>query len=124
MRWLEALWRTRSGRVDYQVPHEYYSVVTQRLHRGLDRESARADVRRLLLWEPVPLDGRVTEGAWAIQDRFHCLWWDALIVSAASVARCGYLLTEDLQHAAQLGSVLVIDPFRRGPEDVLTSPGR
>jgi len=119
MRWLEALWRTRSGRVGYQVLHEYYSVVTQRLHPGLDRESARADIRRLLLWEPVPLDQRVAEGAWTIQDRFQCSWWDALIVSATKVAGCGYLLTEDLQHEAQLGSVLVVDPFRRQPEDVL-----
>ncbi len=63
--------------------------------------------------------GRVTEGAWAVQDRFQCSRWDALIVSAAKVAGCGYLLTEDLQHDARLGSVLVIDPFRRGPEDVL-----
>ncbi|MHB0978908.1 MAG: PIN domain-containing protein [Thermoleophilia bacterium] len=119
MQWLEALWRTRAGRVGYQVLHEYYSVVTQRLQPGLDRGTARADVRRLLLWEPLPLDQRVAEGAWAIQDRFQCSWRDALIVSAARVSGCGYLLSEDLQHEAQLGSVRVIDPFRSLPEDIV-----
>ncbi len=117
--WLEALWRARAGRVGYQVLHEFYSVVTQRLQPGLDRETARADVRRLLLWDPVPIDLRVTEGAWALQDRFQLSWWDALVVSAARVAGCEYLLTEDLQHETQLGSVLVVDPFRRAPETVL-----
>ncbi|MBU2601811.1 MAG: PIN domain-containing protein, partial [Actinobacteria bacterium] len=86
---------------------------------GLDCGTARADVRRLLLWEPVPLDQRIAEGAWAIQDRFQCSWWDALIMSAARVAGCGYLLSEDLQHDVQLGSVRVIDPFRLVPEDIV-----
>lgn len=40
-------------------------------------------------------------------------------MSAARVAGCGYLLSEDLQHEAQLGSVRVVDPFRSLPEDMV-----
>ena len=121
MRWLEALWASRAGRLSHQVLNEYYDVVTRRLQPGLDRATARADVRRLLVWDPVVVDRRVIEGAWTLQDRFQTSWWDALIVSAAREAGCGFLVSEDMQHDAQLGTVRVIDPFRARPEDVLVA---
>jgi hypothetical protein len=46
-RWLGYLWRSRTGRLSYQVLDEYYLVVTEKLKPGLDREQARADVRNL-----------------------------------------------------------------------------
>jgi predicted nucleic acid-binding protein len=41
---------------------------------------------------------------------------DALIVSAAQVADCRYLLTEDLQDAQIFGNLQVINPFHTAPE--------
>jgi predicted nucleic acid-binding protein len=69
----------------------------------------------LLTWSPLPVDVRVMEGAWFLQDRHQLSWWDALIVSAAQVADCHYLLTENLQEYQEFGKVLVINPFRRSP---------
>jgi predicted nucleic acid-binding protein len=57
-------------------------------------------------------DARVVEGAWRIQDRYKLSWWDALIVSAAQVSDCRYLLTEDLQESLSMGNIEVINPFR------------
>jgi predicted nucleic acid-binding protein len=117
--WMERLWATRKGRLSYQVLQEFYVAVTAKLRPGLDAQSARNDVRSLLAWHPVPVDARVVEGAWVIQDRYGLSWWDALIVAAAQVADCRFLLTEDLQDGEALGEVQVLDPFRHAPETVL-----
>ncbi|MBM4274973.1 MAG: PIN domain-containing protein [Deltaproteobacteria bacterium] len=113
MSWIAHLWNTRTGRLSFQVLQEFYVTVTEKLDPGLDRASARHDVLFLLTWNPLPVEGRVMEGAWFIQDRHRLSWWDSLIVSAAQVADCNYLLTEDLQEHQEFGKVLVINPFRQ-----------
>jgi predicted nucleic acid-binding protein len=115
-RWLRSLWSSREGRVSAQVLNEYYVVVTEKLDPGLSREQARADVRNLSAWAPVPTDRVVIEGAWTVQDRYGLSWWDSLVVSAAQVAGCAWLLTEDLEHDRVFDGVRVIDPFRVEPE--------
>lgn len=117
--WMERLWEARNGRLSYQVLQEFYVTVTAKLQRGLDAESARSDVRTLLAWHPVPVDARVLEGAWVLQDRYGLSWWDALIVAAAQVADCRFLLTENLQDRQELDEVEVLNPFRHAPETVL-----
>lgn len=117
--WLRRLWEERAGRLSSQVLHEYYVTVTERLDPGLDREAARADVRSLLAWRPITLDAGILEGAWTVQDRHRLSFWDSLIVSAAQVGGCRYLLTEDLQDGQDLDGVEVVDPFRRSPDAIL-----
>ena len=53
---------------------------------------------------------------WKIQDRYRFSYWDALIVAAAKMASCRYLLTEDLQAGQKLDGIEVVNPFLRGPE--------
>jgi predicted nucleic acid-binding protein len=114
--WMERLWTERNGRLSYQVLQEYYVTVTSKLRPGLDAASARNDVRSLLAWHPLTVDAGVIEGAWVIQDRYRLSWWDALIVAAAQVADCRFLLTEDLQDGQKLGEVRVLNPFDHSPE--------
>jgi predicted nucleic acid-binding protein len=118
--WMERLWVSRSGRLSYQVLQEYYVTVTSKLKPGLNVESARNDVRSLLAWHPVSIDTKVVEAAWVIQDRYELSWWDALIVAAAQVANCQYLLSEDLQDGQELGEVRVVSPFNNSPESILS----
>ena len=87
--WMSHLWNMRAGRLSYQVLQEFYITVTEKLDPGLDRESARKDIRSLLPWRPISVDNRVFDGAWHIQDRFGLSWWDALIVSASLLAGVG-----------------------------------
>jgi predicted nucleic acid-binding protein len=115
LEWMRHLWTTRSGRLSIQVLQEFYAVVTGKLDPGLDPEIARADVRSLLTWKPVRIEADVIEAAWLLQDRHSLSWWDALIVSAAQVAGCGYLLSEDLQAGQRFGNVVVVDPFQSVP---------
>jgi predicted nucleic acid-binding protein len=56
--------------------------------------------------------------AWGIQDLFHLSWWDALILSAAKILQCTYLLSEDLQHSQDFEGIRVINPFRIRPNEL------
>ncbi len=116
--WLAFLWESRRGRLSFQVLHEYYVTVTSKLKPGMSREAARHDIRDLLSWRPVPLEGALLAGAWLVQDRHRISFGDALVVSAAHVSSCRYLLTEDLQDGQRFGPVEVMSPFRHGPEAV------
>jgi predicted nucleic acid-binding protein len=110
--WVEHLWRTRTARLSFQVLQEYYATTTGKLRPGLTPEQARADVRDLLAWRPVSVGTQLLEAGWGVEDRFGLSCWDALIVAAARIAGCDYLLTEDLQHGADFDGLRVVDPFR------------
>jgi predicted nucleic acid-binding protein len=116
--WVEHLWRTRTARLSFQVLQEYYAATTRKLKPGLTPEEARADIRDLLAWGPVPIGIEVLEAGWLAEDRFGLSCWDALIVAAARTAGCQYLLTEDLQDGAELDGLRVVNPFRTRPGSV------
>ena len=113
--WLSHLWRVRSGRVSMQVLQEFYVNATQKLKPGLARQSAREEIQDLMSWSPIPIDARLIEGAWNLQDRFGLSFWDSLIAAAARSAGCRFLLTEDLQHDQDLNGVRVLSPFIARP---------
>ena len=117
-RWHERLWRSREGRVSVQVLEELYSSLTRKLDHRMAPAEARTVVRALFAWDPLPVDATTIEGAWRLEDRYSLSWWDALIVSAAQVAGCRHLLTEDLSHGQELDGVQVVDPFRAEPGDL------
>jgi predicted nucleic acid-binding protein len=109
--WIDHLWRTRTARLSFQVLQEYCATTTRKLKPGLTPEQARADVRDLLAWRPVSVGTELLEAGWSVEDRFGLSCWDALIVAAARIAGCEYLLTEDLQHGAELEGLRVVSPF-------------
>jgi predicted nucleic acid-binding protein len=114
--WLRHLWDVEAGRLSYQVLAESYSVLMAR--RMLYSGQARTYLKDFLAWRPLVLDGIVLLAAWQAQDRFGFNWWDCLIVAAARIAECDYLLTEDLQHGQDLDGLRVIDPFAVGPDEL------
>ena len=114
--WLEALWRSGSGRLSFQVLQEYYVTVTKKLSVAMPVADARADIQNLLAWRPVTIDGRIMAGAWQVQDRFRLSFWDALIVASAKAGGADRLLTEDLSDGQTFDGLLVVDPFRHEPE--------
>lgn len=109
--WIAHLWQTRSGRLSYQSCNEYYVVTTQRLKPGLSKQQARDDIKAFEAWNPLPINQTVIENAWRIQDRYQFSWWDSLILSAAQILDCNYLLSEDLQHRQLVDGVEIINPF-------------
>jgi predicted nucleic acid-binding protein len=117
MKWLARLWRERTGRLSWQVLNEFYVNVTRKLSPAMSPAAARVHVEMLTAWDPVPVDGKVIRAAWRLQDAYSLSWWDALIVAAAQVAGCAYLLTEDLSAGTKYGGVEVVNPFAVCPEE-------
>lgn len=117
--WLEALWESRRGRVSAQVLEEFYVTVTGKLDPGLPAREARSDVRALSAWDPLAIDHSLLPAAWEIEDRYGLDFRDALILAAARRLDCGYLLTEDLREGQEMEGIEVVNPFHRGPSDVL-----
>jgi predicted nucleic acid-binding protein len=66
-------------------------------------------------WHPLELDSPVFEQAWHFQDRHKVAFSDALILGAAQVGGCGYLLTADLQNKQELAGIRIVNPFRSLP---------
>jgi predicted nucleic acid-binding protein len=116
--WTKHLWAVRAARLSYQVLAESYAVLTSPQKRRMTNEQARVYVTSFEAWLPIPIDQHVLQRAWTVQDRFEFSWWDSLIVAAAQLTQCNYLLTEDLQHAQDLDGLVVINPFETEPEVV------
>lgn len=114
--WMQHLWRTRAGRTSVQVLNEYYVTVTRKLSPGLDRSSARDDVRDLGAWRPAIVGDSTMTLAWDLEDRFSLSWWDSLVVASALELGCDDLLTEDLQDGHSFDGLIVKNPFLHAPE--------
>ena len=114
-RWLSALWSAGAGRLSYQVLNEFYANAVRKL--GAAVPEARESVLLWSAWQPVETSLAVIRRGWHWMDAAQLSYWDALIVSAAELSGCQWLLTEDLQDGRVYESVTVIDPFRRSPEE-------
>jgi predicted nucleic acid-binding protein len=114
--WRLELWKSRRGRLSYQVLQEFYVQAVRKNPQGAD--AAEAEVRDLFAWDPVVIDAPVIEEAFRLRKRFGLSFWDALIVGAAKSAGCSHLLTEDLSHGQDLDGVRVVNPFRVAPPDL------
>src|ERR1035438_4185475 len=86
--WRAGLWKRHQGRISFQVLQEFYAKVTRKWPKV--RKDAQSEVRDLMAWRPVSVDGLILEQAWKIQDRYQLSFWDALIVAAAQSASCRY----------------------------------
>lgn len=115
--WRSELWKSRRGRVSFQVLQEFYANVTRKWPSA--REHAQAEIRNLLTWRPVVIDEQILEDGWRIQDRHRISFWDALIVAAAKASSCRFLLTEDLQADQDFDGVIVVNPFRSDVSQIL-----
>lgn len=109
--WVERLWREQLGRLSMQVLNEYYVTVTRKIRPARAAADAWDEVRELLSWNPQPTDSELLRRAREVEQRYPLSWWDSLIVAAAQLQNCSVLLTEDLQHRAIYGSVMVQNPF-------------
>ncbi len=116
--WMEYLWNSRQGRLSFQVLNEFYVAVTRKLKPGLKKELAREEVRDFLAWNPVAIDESILIRSWAVEDRYALSSWDSLIVAAAELQGCRYILTEDLQDGQELFGIRIINPFLRSPQSL------
>jgi len=114
--WRAWLWETNRGRISFQVLQEFYVNAIKK------HPSARVEIRKeisdLMAWRPIALDASIITRGWKIEDRYGISFWDSLIVAAARVSGCRYLLTEDLQRGQELDGVMVVNPFLSEPSSL------
>ena len=116
--WRAELWNNKRGRVSVQVLQEFYANVLRKWPSA--RDEARAEIRNLVAWHPLPMDSELLVRSWKFQDRYQLSFWDSLIVAAAKSSACQYLLTEDLQPGQDFDGVIVVNPFMRDPASIFS----
>jgi len=113
--WLDHLWMAGTGRLSWQVLHEFYWNAVRKMR--LDRGAAREIVEDLSQWRPVDTSVGLIREAWEWMDAAQLSYWDALILAAAQRAGARYLLSEDFQDGRSFGSVQVLNPFGHSPSE-------
>jgi predicted nucleic acid-binding protein len=93
-----------------QVLSELFNVLVKKAHRS------RPDAERAVLsWgDAFPIidtSASIVLNAMTLAKDHQLGFWDALIMAAASDARCRLLLSEDLQDGFSWGGVTVANPF-------------
>jgi predicted nucleic acid-binding protein len=113
--WMDSLWAGDSGRLSWQVLHEFYVNAVKKLR--VPELAARTYATRLTEWNPT-LPGLIgIQRAWHWCDAAQINFWDALILAAAEQAGCRYLLSEDFQASRRYGGITVVNPFARSPSE-------
>lgn len=113
--WLEALWTAGSGRLSWQVLHEFYWNAVKKMR--MEPASAREIVGDLSHWKPVDTSMGLVQQAWGWMDAAQLTYWDALILAAAQRSGARYLLSEDFQGGREYDDVKVLNPFDHSPAD-------
>ena len=103
--------KTHSLVLSTQVIQEYYANALGKL--GLSPDTARERVEGMGELEVVTIRLDLIHAAIDLHQLRKISFWDALIVKAASSARCEVLFTEDLQHGQVLDGVRVENPFEQ-----------
>jgi predicted nucleic acid-binding protein len=93
---------------------ECYRVVIEK--RGLmPRNEARLFVYALSEFCTASYDFEVTQTAWQIQDRHGFGRCDCMLLASASIARCDFFLSEDMQHERTVEDLTILNPFKLDP---------
>ncbi len=95
-----------------QVLQEFYVQATHpRRPDALPHDLAERLIQKWLRFRIQENTVAVLQSALSLKQRFQTSFWDAVILAAAKAARCGQLLTEDLNHGQDYDGVVVVNPF-------------
>ena len=95
-----------------QVLQEFYVQATH--SRRPDALTHDFAVRLIEKWMRFRIQDNtiaVLRDAFEIKVQYGTSYWDSTILAAAQSARCNQLLSEDLNHGQQYGTVTVVNPF-------------
>ena len=107
---LERVRDARNGVISTQVMQEFYVTATQKL--GVEPLLAKDILVSFENLEVVTLSPSLVKEAIDCQQLSRISFWDALIVVAASSARCEVLWSEDLNSGQTIRGVRIENPLR------------
>src|SRR5579872_2377979 len=108
---IDAALTTHRGIISFQVVQEFLNTATRKFADVLSLSEVRIYLERILmpLCQVFP-DGRLFSQGLSISSEMGISFYDGLIVSAAMVADCRILWTEDLQHGRRIGDLEIRNP--------------
>ena len=100
------------GVISFQVVQEFLNVATRRPQRRMSQAEAQQYLAQVLmpLCEVWPTASLYSE-ALSIADETGWSFYESVIVSSASAAGCGVVLTEDLQAGRTIRGLEIRNPF-------------
>jgi predicted nucleic acid-binding protein len=119
LRWRDALWEHRGGRLSWQVLNEFYANATAKMRAPA--AVTRALVGAYAQWPVSGFSLLLVQRAWQWTDQTGISYWDALILASAERSGCRWLLSEDFQDGRKYGSVQAVNPFRTEPNEFFES---
>lgn len=108
---VRSLWEAGGGMVSTQVLQEFYVNVTRKIPVPLTLAVARGIIASYRAWQVEINSVDTLLQASEIQERHQLSFWDSMIVAAAAQGGAATLLSEDLNHGQQVGSVRIENPF-------------
>ncbi|MGB0744861.1 MAG: PIN domain-containing protein [Opitutales bacterium] len=103
-------WRNNgSAAISVQVLQEFHVNFTR---KGGAADALHQIIEDLSLWPVVDNTLELFGHGLAIKEQFGLSLWDSMIVAAANQSGAAELITEDLNHGQDYGSVRAIDPFK------------
>jgi len=97
--------------ISTQVLSEFWVTVTQKIQVTLDTDKAEKEVDRFKAMRIVGIEYDTVRAAIHLQRRFQISYWDSLILSAASIAGCRRIYSEDLNAGQSYDGLSIVNPF-------------
>jgi predicted nucleic acid-binding protein len=95
--------------ISTQVLNEVYAVATRKL--GVEVVMAKRFVRQLYDFDVIVVTQEVIDAAMDCSILHQLNYWDALMISAAELARCSVLWTEDMRTGEVICGVRIVNPL-------------
>jgi predicted nucleic acid-binding protein len=108
---LKRLYEETSGVLSTQVLKEYCNVSLKKLKLNPDHVRSQLDLYEQ--FEVVQVTADTVRAGLDLYQTRKLAFYDALIVASAQVAGCTTLYSEDMNAGERLGSLRVVNPFRR-----------
>jgi predicted nucleic acid-binding protein len=106
------LWNSGQGILSTQVLQEFFISVTRKIPKPIEIRGAQKIVEDLLEWEVIINDGDLILASIDLHVRYHCSFWDSMIIQAAIKGRASLLLSEDFSDGQTIRGVKIQNPFR------------
>ena len=103
----------RDNALSVQVLQEFYVQATRATRPAPLAHDTAVDLIRTWLRFPVQsITLPLMSDALDLKRRTGFSYWDAAIVAAARALGCSEVLSEDMSHGRQIGSIVIVNPFR------------
>jgi len=100
-----------TGVISIQVLQEFFVVSTNKIPVPLSSIEALEFIQYISVLDTVIPSLDMVIAAVGLHQKHGFHFWDAMVIQSAMAANCNLLLSEDLQHGFQLGSLTIENPF-------------